>query len=66
MMITVNGEKHPWFAGMTVADLLKALSDSTPYPVIRINGQYVSRPNFAKTMIPENADIYLLPMIVGG
>jgi thiamine biosynthesis protein ThiS len=65
-MIRVNGEVHPWFEGMTVADLIKGLSDPYPYPVVRINGQYVSRPNFDKTMIPENADIFLLPMIVGG
>ena len=65
-MIRVNGEVHPWFEGMTVADLIKGLSDPYPYPVVRINGQYVSRPNFYKTMIPENADIFLLPIIVGG
>lgn len=65
-MIRVNGERHSWFEGMTVADLLKELPDPYPYPVVRINGQYVSRPNFAQTTIPENADIFLLPMIAGG
>jgi len=65
-MIKVNGKKHSWFEGMTVADLIKGLPDSYPYPVVRINGQYVSRPNFEKTMIPDNGDIFFLPMIVGG
>lgn len=65
-MIKVNGEKHSWFEGMTVADLIKGLPDSHPYPVVRINDQYVSRPNFEKTMVPDNSDIFLLPMIVGG
>jgi sulfur carrier protein len=65
-MIQVNGEKHPWVEGMTVADLIESLSDPFPYPVIRINGQYVSRPNYEATIIPEHADIFLLPMIVGG
>jgi len=40
MMIKVNGEKHSWFEGMTVADLIQGLPDSHPYPVVRINDQY--------------------------
>ena len=66
MMIKVNGENYPWFEGMTVADLIEGLSNSHSYPVVRINHQYVSRPNFEKTMVPDNADIFLLPMIAGG
>ena len=66
MMIQINGEKHPWHEGMTVADLIDGLSNSHPYPVVRINNQYVSRPNFEKTLVPDNANIFLLPMIAGG
>ena len=66
MMINVNGEKHSWYEGMTVADLLLSLSNSYNYPVIRINDQYVSRPNFETTMVSDNSDIFLLPMISGG
>ena len=65
-MINVNGEKHSWYEGMTVADLLLSLSNSYHYPVIRINDQYVSKPNFETTMLPDNSDVFLLPMISGG
>lgn len=65
-MIKVNGKKHPWYEGMTVADLIEGLSNSHPYPVVRINNQYVSRPNFEKIMVPDNAVVFLLPMIAGG
>ncbi len=65
-MIRVNGKKVPWREGMTVADLLKILSDSDHYVVVRINDKRVSRPFFEETLIPDNSDVFLIPMIVGG
>ena len=65
-MIRVNGKKVSWREGLTVADLLKVLSDSDHYVVVRINDKHVSRPFFEKTLIPDNSDVFLIPMIVGG
>ena len=65
-MIQVTGKQLPWYEGMTVADLLDALQDPHPYAVVRINEQYVSRPNFEKTPVPDNAQVFLIPMIAGG
>jgi thiamine biosynthesis protein ThiS len=56
----------PWHEGMTVSELLEALKDPHPYAVVRINEQYVTRPNFAKTIVPDNAQVFLIPMIAGG
>ena len=65
-MIRVAGKQQPWHDGMTVSDLLKQIDDSHPYAVVRINEQYVSRPNFEQTIIPDDADVFLIPMIAGG
>ena len=65
-MITVGDEKRPWSEGMTVADLLSDIEDGNTYAVVRVNEDYVSRPNFGKTLIPDGAQIYLIPMIAGG
>jgi thiamine biosynthesis protein ThiS len=65
-MITVGEKTLPWREGMTVSDLLRLMDQSHPYAVIRINEEYISRPNFDKTLIPDNARIYLIPMIAGG
>ena len=65
-MITLNDEKIPWQEGMTVSDLLNGLQDGHAYAVIRVNGKYVSKPDFDAYQIPDNADIYLIPMVVGG
>jgi thiamine biosynthesis protein ThiS len=65
-MITANGKKIPWREGMTVADLLKDLDDSYTYVLVRINDKQVSRPNFDKTVISDNSEIFLVPMVAGG
>ena len=65
-MIQVAGKQIDWREGMTVSDLLKALKDPHPYAVVRINEQYVTQPNFEHTLVPDNADVFLIPMIAGG
>ena len=65
-MIQVAGKQIVWREGMTVSDLLDALKDPHPYAVVRINEQYVTQPNFEHTLVPDNADVFLIPMIAGG
>jgi thiamine biosynthesis protein ThiS len=65
-MIQVAGKQMAWREGMTVSDLLDALKDPHPYAVVRINEQYVTRPNFEHTSVPDDAEVFLIPMIAGG
>jgi thiamine biosynthesis protein ThiS len=65
-MIKINGKEHPWYEGMTIKDLLKNLSNSHLYAVIRINEKHISKPYFEKTLVPDNSEVFLIPMIAGG
>jgi len=65
-VIVLDGEARPWRSGMTVAELLKAVEDGHQCAVVKVNGRYVSRPEFMKYEIPDNAEIRLIPMIAGG
>jgi thiamine biosynthesis protein ThiS len=65
-MITVGEEEIPWQEGMTVAQVLEELQDGHFYAVVRVNGKIISRPNFEKTPVPDQAEIILIPMIAGG
>ena len=65
-MIQVAGKQVVWREGMTVSDLLEELKDPYPYAVVRINKQYVTRPNFEQTYIPDDVEVYLIPMVAGG
>jgi len=66
-VIRVAGKERPWREGLTVADVLRDLGgESAACPVVRVNDHYVSRPNFEQATIPDNARIFLIPMIAGG
>jgi thiamine biosynthesis protein ThiS len=65
-VINVSDKKITWFEGITISDLLNELDDPHPYAVVRINDTYVSRPNFDKITIPDDAEVYLIPMVAGG
>jgi thiamine biosynthesis protein ThiS len=65
-MIKVADHTIAWHEGMTVSDLLSEINDPYPYAVVRINETYVSRPNFDGTTIPDEAEVYLIPMVAGG
>ncbi len=64
-MIRVGGKEHPWRPGLTVADLLAELS-APACPVVRIDQAYVSGPHYERTLIPDGADVFLIPMVAGG
>jgi len=65
-VIKVRGKDYPWRQGMTVADLLKKIGDPYPYAVVRINERAISRPHFEATLVRDNSEVYLIPMIAGG
>ena len=65
-MIKINGKEHFWYEGMTIKDLLKDVKNSHLYAVVRINDKHISRPYFEKTLIPDNSEVFLIPMVSGG
>jgi thiamine biosynthesis protein ThiS len=65
-VIKVADKTVAWHEGMTIKDLLKEIEDDQPYAVVRINTRYVSKPDFDRVTIPDNAEIFLIPMVAGG
>ena len=65
-MIKINGKEHSWYQGMTIKDLLKNLNNAHLYAVVRINEKHISMPYFEKTLVPDNSEVFLIPMIAGG
>jgi hypothetical protein len=51
---------------MTVSDLLEALGDPYPYPVVRIKEKTIARPYFDEALVPDNSEVFLLSTIAGG
>jgi thiamine biosynthesis protein ThiS len=65
-MIYIDGKEMIWQEGMTVADLLKNIKNSHVYVLVRINDTAVYKPHFDTHQIPDQAEIFLIPMIAGG
>ena len=65
-MIRVGEREIAWQEGMTVSGLLAALGETFAYAVVRIDDQGVSRPNFDHTLVPDNCQVYLIPLVAGG
>jgi sulfur carrier protein len=65
-MITVNGEPMEHEDGMTVADVLQRRRYIFRMLVVQVNGQLVRRDAYAKTEVPDGADVQVIHMISGG
>jgi len=65
-MINVNDKDMDWYEDMTISNLMEVIEDTDYCAAVRINDVLFSSPNFDKTIIPDNAKVYLLPLIAGG
>lgn len=65
-MIKIGDRQLRWREGLTVTDVLKELGDPYHYSVARVNDRIVSYPNFDTSLVPDNAEIFLIPLISGG
>ena len=65
-MITVGEQQIEWKPGITLDRLMAILEDGRLCMVVRLNGKLISRPNFAQTFVPDDAEVEPLPLIAGG
>ena len=65
-MVRIGDREFPWREGVTVADLLLDLGDPYPYAVARIGDRLISSPDFDKTPVPNDSEVFLIPLIAGG
>jgi len=65
-MILVNGEKFPWYEGITVRDVIREKNYIFPLLVVRINGELVRRSEYDSATIPDNASLDIIHLISGG
>jgi len=66
MMVRIGNQELAWREGMTVTDVLKELGDSYPYAVARVGNRLISGPDFDQATVPNDSEVYLIPLIAGG
>ncbi|HEY89315.1 MAG TPA: sulfur carrier protein ThiS [Thermoflexia bacterium] len=66
-MITVNQhEKVPWHEQLTVRELLVTLKYSHRQLIVSINGVLVAHDSYARTPIPDRAEVRVIHLMAGG
>ena len=65
-MITAKGKRLEWHQGLTVRDVLLTLGYNFPSVLVRVNGTIVRRKAWDSTIIPDEAQIEVHPIVAGG
>ncbi len=65
-MITAKGKKLDWHEGLTVREVLDALGYNFPSVLVRVNGQIVRRKEWDNSIVPDEADVEVRPIVAGG
>jgi len=65
-MITAKGKRLEWHPGLTVRDVLDTLGYSFPSLLVRVNGMIVRRKSWESTVVPDEADVEVRPIVAGG
>lgn len=64
--IKLNGAALKIFKGLTLDELLKAQGYNTAAIAVELNGQIISRGNYEKTIINDEAVIEVVRFVGGG
>ncbi len=66
-MIRVNDrDELEWQEGLTVSGLLDHFRYTFPHIIVTIDGDVVSRQDYAARTIPDGADVRVIHLIAGG
>lgn len=65
-MITAKGKRLEWHQGLTVRDVLHTLGYNYPSVLVRVNGAIVRRKVWDSTVVPDEAEIEVRPIVAGG
>ena len=65
-MITAKGKRLEWRQGLTVRDILDTLEYNYPSVLVRVNGTIVRRKDWDSTVVQDEAQVEVLPIVAGG
>jgi sulfur carrier protein len=65
-MLQVNDEPLAYDPGMTVEDILKKKNYVFRMLAVWIDGEFVARGTYGKTVVRDGADVKVVHMIAGG
>ena len=66
MALTVNGDPHPWRAGITIEDVLREKTFTFPMKVIHVNEKLVKKGDWASTVLHDGDVVQVVHLVSGG
>ncbi len=66
MKVIVNGSEYSFNNGVTLLDIIKSLKISSENIVAEVNGEVVTKDDFANKIVTENSIIELVRFVGGG
>ena len=64
--ITANGERHPWSAALSVADVVQWCGEAPEAVATALNGVFIARAQRERTLLQPGDALTLFKPIVGG
>ena len=65
-MIEVNENKIAWHENMSVSELLKICKYSFPLIIVKVNGEFVARPEYETYLIADGSNVSVIHLMSGG
>ena len=65
-MITAKDKRLEWHEGLTVREVLDTLGYNFPSVLVRVNGDLVRRKNWDTSVVPDEAEVEVRPIVAGG
>ena len=65
-MITAKGKRLEWHQGLTARNVLEILGYNYPSVLVRVNGTIVRRKVWDSTIVPDEAEVEVRPIVAGG
>ena len=62
----MNGRTVEWEEGMTVQRVLEVMKYTFRMLVVKVDGKLVKRDDYARTGVPEGADVKVIHLVAGG
>ncbi|UCF97889.1 MAG: sulfur carrier protein ThiS [Spirochaetaceae bacterium] len=65
-MITAKGKQLQWHEKLTVREVLDTLGYNFPSVLVRVNGTIVRRKEWDSSIVPDEAEVEVRPIVAGG
>lgn len=65
-MVNINGKEYVWQESTTITELLRKSGHCDSCFLVELNHEYIFKPDFNGTIVPDDSILVTIPIIAGG